>query len=180
MSGSSPARPGGRVGEIPGAYVAAGLPCRVAGPLKLSVPDTGDRHHVLQFIDAWTNNFAYAGTRASGSSARQYLVTPPSWAGQVPDGLIQIPTPTHVASILGRWACSTGPRQWKKSDRATAYPERALSARVGGGNDIAGSQVGSRQRQPAGHVRLPPAASAAAEPRQASQEPSGDGRAPRR
>lgn len=77
-----------------------------AGPLQLSVPDTGDRYYVLQFIDTWTNNFAYVGTRASGSSARSYLVTPPGWAGQVPGGLTQIAAPTRIASILGRWACS--------------------------------------------------------------------------
>ena len=58
-----------------------------AGPLELSVPSTGDRYFVLQFIDAWTNNFAYVGTRASGSTARSYLVTPPGWACQVPAGV---------------------------------------------------------------------------------------------
>jgi hypothetical protein len=30
------------------------------------VPEAGDRYYVLQFIDAWTNNFAYLGTRATG------------------------------------------------------------------------------------------------------------------
>jgi len=77
-----------------------------AGPLKLSVPSTGDRYFVLQFIDAWTNNFAYVGTRSSGSAARSYLVTPPGWAGRPPGGVTQIPAPTQIASILGRWACS--------------------------------------------------------------------------
>jgi hypothetical protein len=28
------------------------------GPLLLEVPEVGDRYYVLQFIDAWTNNFA--------------------------------------------------------------------------------------------------------------------------
>lgn len=77
-----------------------------AGPLELSVPATGERYFVLQFIDAWTNNFAYVGTRASGSAARSYLVTPPGWAGRVPTGITRIPAPTQVVSILGRWACS--------------------------------------------------------------------------
>ena len=77
-----------------------------AGPLELSVPSTGERYFVLQFIDAWTNNFAYVGTRASGSDARSCLVTPPGWAGQVPSGFNRIPAPTQIVTILGRWACS--------------------------------------------------------------------------
>jgi hypothetical protein len=40
-------------------------PCDVsAGPLVMHVPDTHDRYYVLQFVDAWTNNFAYVGKRA--------------------------------------------------------------------------------------------------------------------
>ena len=31
------------------------------GPLLLDVPDTSGRYYVLQFVDAWTNNFAYVG-----------------------------------------------------------------------------------------------------------------------
>ena len=31
------------------------------------VPDTGGRYYVLQFVDAWTNNFAYVGRRATGT-----------------------------------------------------------------------------------------------------------------
>ena len=33
-------------------------------------------------------------------------MTPPGWACQVPYGATQIPAPTQIASILGRWACS--------------------------------------------------------------------------
>jgi hypothetical protein len=49
-------------------YVIAALDLS-AGPLVLHVPDTGDRYYVLQFVDAWTNNFAYIGQRATGSVA---------------------------------------------------------------------------------------------------------------
>ena len=34
------------------------------------VPDTADRYYVLQFVDAWTNNFAYVGHRATGHAQR--------------------------------------------------------------------------------------------------------------
>lgn len=38
-------------------------------PVVLQVPDTHDRYCVLQFVDAWTNNFAYIGRRATGTAA---------------------------------------------------------------------------------------------------------------
>ncbi len=38
-----------------------------SGPLVLHVPDTHERYYVLQFVDAWTNNFAYIGRRATGT-----------------------------------------------------------------------------------------------------------------
>jgi hypothetical protein len=76
------------------------------GPLRLDVPDSAGRYYVLQFIDAWTNNFAYVGKRASGTAAGTYLLTPPGWEGRVPDGVREINFPTRVASLLGRWACS--------------------------------------------------------------------------
>jgi hypothetical protein len=39
------------------------------GPVRLDVPDTAGRYYVLQFVDAWTNNFAYVGHRATGTAA---------------------------------------------------------------------------------------------------------------
>ncbi|HZV75411.1 MAG TPA: DUF1254 domain-containing protein [Conexibacter sp.] len=76
-----------------------------AGPQLLTVPDTGARYDVFQFVDAWTNNFAYVGTRATGSGGGRYLLAPPAWDGNVPDGATRIDFPTRVASIVGRLAC---------------------------------------------------------------------------
>lgn len=75
------------------------------GPLLLSVPDTAGRYYVLQFVDAWTNNFAYVGHRATGTAAGTFLIVPPGWAGEAPAGATVIHSPTTVASIVGRWAC---------------------------------------------------------------------------
>lgn len=75
------------------------------GPLLLSVPDTAGRYYVLQFVDAWTNNFAYVGRRATGTRAGSFLLTPPHWKGSVPAGTSVIEFPTTVGSIVGRWAC---------------------------------------------------------------------------
>ena len=47
--------------------------------------DTGDRYRVMQFVDAWTNNFAYLGTRATGNGEGLYLLAGPGWTGEVPE-----------------------------------------------------------------------------------------------
>lgn len=75
------------------------------GPIVLEVPDTAGRYYVLQFVDAWTNNFAYVGARATGTGAGRFLLTPPGWDGEVPAGTTRISVPTRVATIVGRWAC---------------------------------------------------------------------------
>ncbi|MBC9935920.1 MULTISPECIES: DUF1254 domain-containing protein [unclassified Leucobacter] len=75
------------------------------GPVLLHTPDTAGRYFVLQFVDAWTNNFAYVGHRATGTDAQDFLLVPPGWSGQPVDGAQVIRFPTTVASIVGRWAC---------------------------------------------------------------------------
>ena len=76
------------------------------GPIALHVPDTAGRYYVLQFVDAWTNNFAYVGHRATGTAVGDFLLVPPEWNGAPPDGTTIIRFPTRVGSIIGRWACS--------------------------------------------------------------------------
>ncbi|MFE4948717.1 DUF1254 domain-containing protein [Leifsonia sp. NPDC056665] len=78
------------------------------GPVRLTVPAVGDRYYVLQFVDAWTNNFAYVGTRATGSSAGEFLLVPPGWEDERGDEdrgeSAVIRFPTRVGTIVGRWA----------------------------------------------------------------------------
>ncbi len=75
------------------------------GPVLLRVPDTAGRYYVLQFVDAWTNNFAYVGRRATGTAAGSFLLVPPGWKSDPPDGSAVIEFPTDVGTIVGRWAC---------------------------------------------------------------------------
>jgi hypothetical protein len=75
------------------------------GPVLLRVPDTAGRYYVLQFVDAWTNNFAYVGRRATGTAAGSFLLTPPGWRGDAPTEARVIEFPTKVGTIVGRWAC---------------------------------------------------------------------------
>jgi hypothetical protein len=74
------------------------------GPVRFRVPDSGGRYYVMQFVDAWTNNFAYVGHRATGTAAGEFLLVGPGWDGEAPVGATVIRFPTAVGSIVGRWA----------------------------------------------------------------------------
>jgi hypothetical protein len=72
------------------------------GPLVLHVPETHDRYYVLQFIDAWTNNFAYIGRRATGTKEAHYLLASHDSQGAVPADIQVIRAPTGLFVVLGR------------------------------------------------------------------------------
>lgn len=74
------------------------------GPVRLDVPDADGRYYVLQFVDAWTNNFAYVGSRATGTAAGSFLLVASDWDGGAPADATVIRFPTTVATIVGRWA----------------------------------------------------------------------------
>jgi hypothetical protein len=74
------------------------------GPLRLDVPDAAGRYYVLQFVDAWTDNFAYIGRRATGTAAGTYWIVPPGHRDTLPTCDRVIHSPTTVAIVVGRWA----------------------------------------------------------------------------
>ncbi|SFX13050.1 DUF1254 domain-containing protein [Streptomyces atratus] len=80
------------------------------GPVLLRLPGTDGAdgaYCVFQFVDAWTNSFAYVGRRAAGARAGDWLVVPPGWAGSVPDGVLGVvDAPTSVVSVIGRNICA--------------------------------------------------------------------------
>lgn len=82
-------------------YLVAMLDVR-QGPVVLHVPDTQDRYYVLQFVDAWTNNFAYIGRRATGTAEAEFLLTDRDHQGEVPAGMTVVQAPTGVFTIVGR------------------------------------------------------------------------------
>ena len=75
-----------------------------SGPLVLHVPDTHDRYYVLQFVDAWTNNFAYIGRRATGTAEAHYLLAAHDYQGDVPAGMPVVRAPSSIFVIVGRLA----------------------------------------------------------------------------
>jgi len=77
------------------------------GPLVLQVPPISDRYYVLQFIDAYTNNFFYVGTRTNTTSGGSYLITGPTWNGTAATSTIEgmkeiIKSPTNTMVIAAR------------------------------------------------------------------------------
>ncbi len=72
-------------------------------PLVLSVPEISDRYYSLQLIDMYTHNFAYIGSRATGTGAGDYLLAGPDWQGEAPAGIRQvIRCETQFAFVLYR------------------------------------------------------------------------------
>jgi hypothetical protein len=60
-------------------------------PLVLEVPAVPkNRYYSIQFVDLYTWNFVYAGTRTTGNEAGRFLLTGPSWKGVVPKGVGRI------------------------------------------------------------------------------------------
>ncbi len=74
-----------------------------AGPQVLRVPEMRGRYFSIQFTDPATGaDFAYVGTRTTGSAAGRFLLCPPAWRGVTPDGTARIDIPRRAALLIGR------------------------------------------------------------------------------
>jgi hypothetical protein len=73
------------------------------GPQVLHVPDMAGRYYSVQFTDRSDGtDFAYVGTRTTGTQAGDYLITGPGWQGTVPQGMTQISSPNNSVLVIGR------------------------------------------------------------------------------
>lgn len=59
-------------------------------PIVIGIPSIDDRYFSFQFIDMYTHNFAYAGTRVTGSNALNMMITGPLWQGETPLGVDEV------------------------------------------------------------------------------------------
>jgi hypothetical protein len=72
-------------------------------PMALTLPEVTDRYFTYQFLDTWTESFAYVGTRETGGRAGTWVVVPPGWEGTVPEGADVLRSSTPLVFLLGRF-----------------------------------------------------------------------------
>ena len=73
------------------------------GPLVLHVPEMASRYYSVQFTDPTSGtDFAYVGTRATGTAAGDYLISGPGWKGSGSQGMTPIPSPNKSVLVIGR------------------------------------------------------------------------------
>jgi len=73
-------------------------------PVVLTLPKIDEnRYYSVQLIDAYTQNFAYLGTRSTGNNGGHFMIAGPNWQGQQPvemDRLLR--SETNIAYALYR------------------------------------------------------------------------------
>lgn len=68
-------------------YSFVGMDLRTE-PLVLTVPEIEkDRYYSIQLVDAYTFNFDYIGSRATGNGAGSFLIAGPNWKDETPPGI---------------------------------------------------------------------------------------------
>lgn len=87
------------------------------GPLILHVPDFSDRYYSVQFTDPFETDFAYVGTRTTGTKAGDYLIIGPGEKGQMAltANMTPITSPSNSVLVIGRILV------YGDSDLSTAY-----------------------------------------------------------
>ncbi len=71
--------------DTPYSFVGADLRTE---PLVLTIPPIEPgRYYSVQFVDSYTYNFAYVGSRTTGNDGGKYLLAGPSWNGATPAGV---------------------------------------------------------------------------------------------
>jgi hypothetical protein len=92
-----------------------------AEPWVVTVPKVPEgRYYVQQWVDLFTYNFAYIGSRATGNDAGSYLIAGPGWKGATPEGIKKVfPSETSLVMTLTRTALN-GPDDIAKVKKVQA------------------------------------------------------------
>ena len=71
-------------------YSHLGLDLRTE-PIVITVPKMdAKRYWSIQFIDLYTHNFAYVGTRTTGNDGGHFMIVGPDWKGETPKGITKV------------------------------------------------------------------------------------------
>ncbi|MGX5696321.1 DUF1254 domain-containing protein [Agromyces soli] len=100
------------------------------GPVIIRVPDSGGRYYLLPLLDMWTDVFSAPGARTTGTGAQSLVLTPPGWAGEVPDECVHIPAPTVYVWAIGRTQ-TNGPADFAA---VNAFQDDLRIERIDGGD----------------------------------------------
>ncbi len=73
-------------------------------PLVLTMPAVDEgRYYSAQFVDMYTHNFGYVGSRATGNDAGSFLLAGPAWKGETPPGIKSVlRSETELAFVVYR------------------------------------------------------------------------------
>lgn len=113
-------------------YSFIGMDLR-AEPIVLTVPaiDKG-RYHSIQLIDAFTQNFAYIGSRTTGSEGGNFMIAGPRWKGETPKGITKV-IPAETEFVFAAYRTQLlNPADLENVKRVQAgYKAQPLSAFLG-------------------------------------------------
>ena len=116
--------------DTPYSFVGADLR---AEPLVFTVPVVEQgRYFSLQFIDQYTFNFAYVGSRSTGNDGGVFLLAGPRWTGVTPAGITApIRCDTDYAFVLFRTQLFDAADIEKVKNVQAGYKVQTLSAFLG-------------------------------------------------
>lgn len=69
-------------------------------PYLLKIPKIEERMFLFPLIGAWNEEFFAIG--GTGGEGGQFLITGPDWHGKVPEGVVEVKSPTNLVFIPGR------------------------------------------------------------------------------
>lgn len=72
------------------------------GPVEIVSPTDKERYFNLAFMNAFTDNFAYIGTRATHGEGGRFWLAGPNWRGTAPAGVKLLRSDTNDVWMLGR------------------------------------------------------------------------------
>jgi len=73
------------------------------GPMVLRVPPVPDSYYSVAILDAYFNNFAILSPRTIGNGGGDFLLVPPGWSGEAPEGITSVITaPTPIVCLFQR------------------------------------------------------------------------------